>query len=234
MSETKNILVVDDEAKIREVIFSYLTSKGFQIYQAENGKEALTVFRNKPIDLIILDLMLPDLSGEEICTCIRKESSVPIIMLTAKTMEEDMINGLNLGADDYIEKPFSLKELYARTEALLRRCLGSLKPQSSPYIWQDKELMIDLKNKKITKHGELIRLTRSEWNILTALVTSPQKTFSREELLDVAFDPAFDGYDRIIDTHIKNLRKKIEDNPKSPVYVITAHGLGYRFGGEVL
>lgn len=234
MSESKKILVVDDEAKIREVLFSYLTGKGFQVYLAETGKEAFALFKNHAIDLLLLDLMLPDLSGEEVCLCIRKESDVPIIMLTAKTMEEDMINGLHLGADDYIAKPFSLKEVYARIEALLRRSSGGLNVSPRSTIWQDDKLVIDSEKRNVTKCGELISLTRSEWNILSALVNSPQKVFSRAELLDAAFDPSFDGYDRIIDTHIKNLRKKIEDNPKSPVYVITVHGLGYRFGGKTL
>lgn len=234
MSEPKNILVIDDEIKIREVLFSYLTAKGFQIYLAENGTEALTMFQKHPIDLIILDLMLPDSSGEEICTYIRQRSAVPIIMLTAKTMEADIINGLKTGADDYIVKPFSLKELHARIEALLRRCTGILKTQVSSFIWQDGKLSVDLENKAVTKNGFPVSLTKSEWNLLTTLVNSPQRIFSRAELLDIALDPAFCGYDRIIDTHIKNLRKKIEDNPKSPVYIQTVHGLGYRFGGEVL
>lgn len=232
MPGSKNILVVDDEIKIREVLYSYLTAKGFQVYLADNGMEALTLFQKQPIDLIILDLMLPDLPGEEICTRIRKESPVPIIMLTAKTTEDNMINGLKLGADDYIGKPFSLKELHARIEALLRRCSGSLKMPPAPCVWQDGNLSVDLENKKVTKSGGSVSLTKSEWNILTTLVNSPQRVFSRTELLDIALDPTFCGYDRIIDTHIKNLRKKIEDDPKAPVYVKTVHGLGYRFGGE--
>lgn len=234
MSESKNILVIDDEIKIREVLFSYLTAKGFHIYLADSGTEALALFQKFSIDLIILDLMLPDLSGEEICTRIRRKSSVPIIMLTAKTMETDMINGLKIGADDYIVKPFSLKELYARMEALLRRCGGNLNLQPSPFAWQDDKLSVDTKNKKVTKNGRPVNLTKSEWNLLTTLVNSPQRVFSRTELLDIALDPSFCGYDRIIDTHIKNLRKKIEDDPRSPVYIETVHGLGYRFGGKML
>lgn len=234
MVQNKNVLVVDDEKMMREVVSSYLESKGFCVYTAENGAQALKIFETKVIAIIILDLMLPDLPGEEICTRIRKQSRVPIIMLTAKTMEEDMLNGLHIGADDYLTKPFSLKELYARMEAVLRRTSDDLKPLALKFQWNDGDLEADFEKKTVKKQGMLINLTPIEWNILTAFIKYPQKVFTRDELIALSFDKEFDGYDRVIDTHIKNLRKKLEDDPKKPVYIRTVHGVGYQFGGENL
>lgn len=232
MAAKRSILIVDDEEKILEVVASYLEPKGFQVYTAGNGRDGLEIFARECISLVILDLMLPDITGEEICQILRKTSRVPIIMLTAKTMEEDLLNGLNLGADDYMTKPFSLKELYARIEAILRRSGGWLAPLAQKFSWDQGELQIDFERMEVKKHGETVGLTPKEWNILSALIKYPQKVFSREELLELVFGPEFDGYDRVIDTHVKNLRMKIEDDPKKPVYVKTVHGLGYRFGGE--
>jgi len=233
MSSQKAILVVDDEQKILEVVSSYLESKGYTVFTAENGRDALSILESQTIVIIVLDLMLPDLSGEEICSIIRKKSRVPIIMLTAKTQEDDMLNGLHLGADDYITKPFSLKELYARIEVVLRRSSNEIKPLTNKYSWNDGDLIIDFEHNEVKKAGETITLTPSEWKIITALVKNPQKVFSRNDLINIAFDMDFDGYDRVIDTHIKNLRKKIETDSRKPVYVKTSHGLGYKFGGEI-
>lgn len=232
MSERKKILVVDDERMLLEAVSSYLESKGFQVLTAESGEEAITLFHTHRISFLILDLMLPDISGEEICTRIRKSSRVPILMLTAKTQEEDLLHGLSLGADDYLTKPFSLKELYARIQAILRRCSDGTEPLSAKFSWNEDDLCIDFEQKKAVKKGASIRLTPSEWKLLTALATYPQRVFTRDELISIVFDEDFDSYDRVIDTHIKNLRKKIEDDPKNPVYVRTVHGIGYRFGGE--
>lgn len=229
---TKNILVVDDEEMIRDAVSSYLEKKGFHVLTAESGTQALEIFEKQTISFIILDLMLPDLSGEEICTRIRKQSRVPMIMLTAKTMEDDMLNGLSLGADDYMTKPFSLKELYARIEVILRRTSEDLKPLASKFQWNDGDLEADFEQKTVKKQGISVSLTPIEWKILAAFMKYPQKVFTRDDFISLAFDMGFNGYDRVIDTHIKNLRKKIETDPKKPVYIRTVHGIGYKFGGE--
>lgn len=231
MTNLKNILVVDDEKMIREAVSSYLEKQGYHVFMAETGQEALQIFEKQTISFVILDLMLPDLSGEEICIMIRKRSRVPIIMLTAKTMESDMLNGLDIGADDYIMKPFSLKNLYARMQAVLRRSSEDLKPLAEKFSWNSGDLVIDYDRKEVHKSGEAISVTPIEWKILSVFTKYPQKVFTRGDLLAVAFDADFDGYDRVIDTHIKNLRKKIEDDPKKPVYICTVHGMGYKFGG---
>lgn len=228
----QTILVVDDEPMIREAVSSYLTKQGHHVFCADNGREALRIFSQEAITFVILDLMLPDISGEDVCTAIRKQSRVPIIMLTAKTTEADVIDGLQLGADDYMTKPFSLKELYMRITVILRRTANDLKPLTEKYSWNDGDLCIDFEHSEVHKKGVLLTLTPSEWKILSALIKHPKKVFTREELIELVFGPDFTGYDRAIDTHIKNIRKKVEDDPKKPVYVKTAHGLGYRFGGE--
>lgn len=227
-----NILVVDDEAMIRHAVSSYLKQKGFAVYSAQTGKQALRLFEDEKLDFIILDLMLPDISGEEVCTKIRRKSTVPIIMLTAKTMEEDLLNGLHIGADDYMTKPFSLKELYARVEAILRRTAAKAEIKTGRISCNHRDLEVDLEQKIIKKGGAVVGLTPLEWSIFALLMRHPQKVFSRSELIDRVFDIGYDGYDRVIDTHIKNLRKKLEDNPKEPCYIQTVHGFGYKFGGE--
>ena len=231
MTENRNILVVDDEAMIREAVSSYLENQGYRVFRAESGQEALDILNQEAVSFVILDLMLPDLSGEEVCTRIRRRSRVPIIMLTAKTMEDDMIHGLDLGADDYITKPFSLKNLYARMQAVLRRSSDDLKPLVSQFSWNHGDLVIDYEQKEVRKKGETVAVTPIEWKLLAAFTKYPQKIFTRENLIDLAFGLDFTGYDRVIDTHIKNLRKKIEDDPKQPVYLCTVHGMGYKFGG---
>lgn len=228
----QTVLVVDDEPMIREAVSSYLKKQGYQVFSADNGKDALAIFEREAITFVILDLMLPDMSGEEICAIMRKRSRVPIIMLTAKVQEDDMLNGLQIGADDYITKPFSLKELYTRMTVILRRSSDDLKPLSEKYSWNDNDLNIDYRHNEVRKKGNPLSLTPSEWKILSALIKYPKKVYTRNELIELVFGPGFDGYDRVIDTHIKNLRKKVEDNPKKPVYIKTVHGLGYKFGGE--
>ena len=232
MTDQKNVLVLDDEQMIREAVSSYLEKQGFRVFAAETGREALRIFEKQTIAFVILDLMLPDMTGEEICAIIRKQSRVPIIMLTAKTMEEDMLSGLDLGADDYITKPFSLKNLYARMQAVLRRSAEDLKPLAAKFSWNGGDFVIDYDRREIQKKGEGVAVTPIEWKLLSALTKYPQKVFTREDLIAVAFDSDFNGYDRVIDTHVKNLRKKIEDDPKKPVYICTVHGMGYRFGGD--
>lgn len=232
MTGNKSILVVDDEPKILEVITSFLESKGYTVYTAESGLRALDIFEKNNISMLVLDLMLPDISGEEVCARIRKMSRVPIIMLTAKTQEPDLLNGLQIGADDYITKPFSLKELYARMETVLRRTSGDLVSLAVKSSWQNGDLIIDFEKNTVIKKGNPINLTQIERKILSALLKYPGKVFTREELICIVFADDFDGYDRVVDTHIKNLRQKIEDNPKLPVYILTIHGLGYKFGGK--
>ena len=231
MAEKRKLLVADDEEMIREAVASYLESQGYQVFRAENGEEALNILKREPISLVILDLMLPDLPGEEVCVRIRKQSRVPIIMLTAKNVEYDMIHGLDLGADDYITKPFSLKNLSARVQAVLRRSTEDLVPLARQFSWNQGDLVIDYDRKEVRKKGEPVALTAIEWKLLAAFTKYPQKIFTRENLIELVFGLDFSGYDRVIDTHIKNLRKKIEDDSKQPVYLCTVHGKGYKFGG---
>lgn len=232
MEAEKAVLVVDDEEMIREVVSSYLKKKGFPVCTAETGKEALRIFERQSISFVILDLMLPDLSGEEVCAAIRRQSRVPILMLTAKTQEADLLNGLKIGADDYMMKPFSLKELHARMEAILRRTAGGQQTLASKFFWNGGDLEADLGERIVKKQGKPVSMTPIEWKIFSALIRYPQKIFTRDDLIALAFDAGFDGYDRVIDTHVKNLRKKLETDPRRPVYIRTVHGVGYRFGGE--
>lgn len=232
MTEGMNILVVDDERMIREAVSSYLGNHGCRVFQAETGQEALRTFQQESISFVILDLMLPDVSGEEVCMQIRKQSQVPVIMLTAKTMERDMLNGLDIGADDYITKPFSLKNLYARMQAILRRTSGNLEQPSASASWNQGDLVIDYDRKEVRKQGKPVAVTPIEWKLLSAFTRYPQKVFTREDLIEAAFGLDFSGYDRVIDTHVKNLRRKLEDDPKQPVYLCTVHGMGYKFGGS--
>lgn len=230
----KKVLVVDDELKIIEVVKSFLESKGFTVFTAENGKQALDIFDRENIALIVLDLMLPDMTGEEICIQIRKKSRVPIIMLTAKIEESDMLKGLNIGADDYITKPFSLKALYARIEAVLRRSSDDLVPLYNNAYFNGGDLEVDFEIHLIKKNQVEINLTPNEYKLLAALIKYPRRVFTREDLIRVAWGDEFEGYDRAVDSHIKNLRQKIETDPKNPVYVLTIYGIGYKFGGETL
>lgn len=229
---SKNILVVDDEPKILEVITDFLKNKGFYVFAAKNGREALDIFASENILLVVLDLMLPDISGEEICRTIRRQSRTPVIMLTAKVEEDDEVAGLRLGADDYITKPFGLKLLYARIEAVLRRTEKDLVPLMVRNSWHNGDLVIDFEKAELRKKGRILTLTPSERKILSALIKYPGKVFTRDELIHLALVDDFEGYDRAIDSHIKNIRQKIEDDPKNPVYILTVHGLGYKFGGE--
>lgn len=228
----KKVLVVDDEPKIIEVVKSFLESKGFTVFAAENGKQALEIFERGNIALIVLDLMLPDMTGEEICMQIRKKSRVPIIMLTAKIEEVDMLTGLNIGADDYITKPFSLKALYARIEAVLRRSSDDLVPLYNKASFNGGDLEVDFESHNIKKNQVEINLTPNEYKLLAALIKYPSRVFTREDLIKIALGDEFEGYDRAVDSHIKNLRQKIETDPKNPIYVLTSYGIGYKFGGE--
>ncbi len=227
-----SILVVDDEPKILEVLTALLESRGFRVFSAEDGAKALELFDQHNVALVLLDLMMPGMSGEEVCRAIRRKSRVPIIMLTAKADEDNVVDGLMLGADDYITKPFGLKELAARVESVLRRTQSDIKPLTVRSSWRDGDLTVDFENDEVRKKGIVVSLTSSEIKILSALMKHPGKVYTREELIALALGSDFDGYDRAIDSHVKNIRKKLEDNPKSPVYVLTIAGHGYKFGGE--
>lgn len=228
----QKILVVDDEAKIVEVVRSYLENSGYTVYEAYSGKEALDKFDKENPALVILDLMLPDITGEEICKILRKKSRVPIIMLTAKVEEEDILKGLNIGADDYITKPFSPRQLVARVEAVLRRANDALISLSRIISFNNGDLVIDTLKYEVKKCEEVVNLTPNEYKLLLTMAKYPYKAFTRDELICMAFGEDFDGYDRTIDTHIKNIRQKIESDPKNPEYILTVHGIGYRFVGD--
>jgi DNA-binding response OmpR family regulator len=228
----KNILVIDDEKKIVEVVKSYLENEGYTVYEAYSGKDALDMFEKANPCLLVLDLMLPDFSGEEICKAVKKKSSVPIIMLTAKVEEENIINGLEIGADDYITKPFSPRQLAARVKTVLRRVADSAVPSSDILSFNEDELIVDNIKHEVKKNHNIVNLTPTEYKILMAMVKYPKMAFTREELVYMALGDEYEGFDRVIDTHIKNLRQKLEYNPKEPKYILTIHGIGYRFGGE--
>lgn len=230
--QKKQILLVEDEVKISGVVADFLVSKGYLVLWAKDGKEALELFHKEKISLVLLDLMLPFLSGEEVCARIRKISRVPIIMLTAKSDEADMLNGLGIGADDYITKPFSLKALLARIEAVLRRASEDLEVLSNKYSYNGGDLTIDPYNRIVKKQSQEVRLTPNEYKLLTTFIKYPSKVFTRDELISIAYGDEFEGFDRTIDSHIKNLRQKIESDPKKPIYVKTIHGVGYKFGGD--
>ncbi len=232
MEQGKRILVVEDEEKIADVVKSFLESKGFTVSIAKDGKKALELFEREKISLVVLDLMLPELSGEEVCIALREKSRVPIIMLTAKSDEADMLTGLGIGADDYITKPFSLKALHARIEAVLRRAGDQPLMMNARKAYQNEDLVVDFESHNIYKRSEEVKLTPNEFKILATLAKYPNKVFTRDELITAALGTEFEGFDRTIDSHIKNLRQKIETDPRSPVYVKTIHGVGYKFGGE--
>ena len=231
MDVTNDVLIVDDEKMIRDAVSAYFTKMGCHTYQADNGRDALALFEKTPISFVILDLMLPGMSGEDVCREIRKKSRVPIIMLTAKTQEESILNGLHIGADDYVTKPFSVKQLYARMEAVMRRVSDEYKSLTGRLIWQD-DLVIDFEEATVRKKGLPLSLTKSEWKILSSMASYPKKVFTRDELMEITFGGDADSFDRVIDTHIKNLRKKLESDPRNPVYIKTIHGIGYKFGGD--
>jgi two-component system alkaline phosphatase synthesis response regulator PhoP len=221
------ILVIEDEKKIAELVKAYLEKEGFEVTAAQTGKQAVSVLKNK-FDLIILDLMLPDMDGEDICRSIRKDSDIPIIMLTAKSEEEDRIKGLGIGADDYVVKPFSPRELVARVKALLRRTKG---PKQS-VSFNKGDLVIDSLRFEIKKDGAPVVLTPTEFKLLQCLAEHPGQIFSRLQLVNIILGYDFEGYDRTIDAHIKNIRHKIEEDPREPSYIKTVYGVGYRFIGQ--
>lgn len=227
---SRKILIADDEQHILESLVSYLKQDGFQVVTARNGREAVFVFRHEQPDLVILDIMMPEMDGREAARFIRKESSVPLIFLTARVEEVDQIAGLEIGADEYITKPFSPRVVVARVRAILRRVHGEL--TAEPAIFRVKALELNTETRLVYLDGKRIDLTPSEFGILKALITRPGRVFTRMELLDTVQGEAFAGYERTIDVHVKNLRLKIETDPRNPEFIETAYGVGYRMRAE--
>ncbi len=223
----KSILVVDDEESIVEVIKAYLEKEGCKVYTAHEGRRALAIVRDEKIDFVILDLMLPDIMGEEVCKEIRSFSDVAILMLTAKINEGDKIYGLDSGADDYLIKPFSPKELMARVRAIFRR---TSKETEANISLNNGDLLINIEKMEVRRAGKPIELTSTEFKILALLVNNKGRIFSREELITKVLGYDYEGYDRTIDTHIKNIRQKIES--EGTKYIATVYGAGYKFLGE--
>ena len=226
---SKTVLVVDDEARLVNLVKAYLEQGGFRVVTAKDGREALFIARQEKPDLILLDIMMPEMDGHEFMRVHRQERPTPIILLTAKVEEDDKIVGLELGADDYITKPFSPRELLARVRAVLRR--GNL-PTASTARLRVADVTLDLERFLVEVDGERIDLTRSEFDLLAILMGAPGRAFSRLDLLDKLQGTAFEGSERTVDVHIKNLRAKIEQNPRKPRYVETVYGIGYRFAPE--
>lgn len=225
-----SILIIEDEAGISHIEKKYLEKEGYEVEQAFDGNEALKILEEKEFDLILLDLMLPGISGEQLMEYIRANSPTPVIMITAKVEEEQIIDGLKLGADDYISKPFSPKEMVQRVKTVLRRVEKYNLPKSEWLTIDQGRLKIDFDHHKLLKDNIEISLTNNEFKIVQTLFSNPQKIFTREEIIEIAFGMHYDAYDRAIDTHIKNIRHKIEDQPKSPKYIKTIYGVGYKAG----
>lgn len=223
------ILIVEDEEKISEILKAYLEKEGYNVYNVSKGLDAIKLFEKIKFNLVILDLMLPDISGEEVCINLRKISNVNIFMLTAKSTLEDRIEGLNLGADEYLVKPFSPRELTARVNALFRRININ---KSKSKIYNNGDLEINYDKRIVTVRGNEISLTPNEFNILQILSSNGGKVFTREQLIERIMGIDFQGFDRTIDVHIKNIRKKIEVDSKNPKYIITVTRIGYKFCGE--
>lgn len=223
---SKKILVVDDEKKFVNVLRAYLEQAGFAVVTASDGKSALAAFRREKPNLVLLDLNLPEMDGLDVARHIRKESNAPIIMLTALVEETDRLIGLELGADDYITKPFSPREVVARVRAVLRRVEGETAPAE---ILRARAIEMDLTKHVVTVQGRVVELTPTEFDLLAALMKNPGRAFTRMQLLDLVQGESFEGYERTIDAHIKNLRQKLGDDPKQPQYILTVFGVGYKF-----
>lgn len=225
-----SILVIEDEDKVSGIIKGYLEKEGYRVYCARRGLEGINLFKKERFDLVILDLMLPDIDGEEVCKALRRMSDVYIFMLTAKASLLDKLEGLNIGADEYLTKPFSPRELTARVNALFRR----LDAEGENIISFDGgNFQIDASSRRLKINGKEIALTPNEFDILYTLALNKGKVLTREKIIDKVFGIDFNGTDRTIDVHIKNIRKKIEENARSPKYIITVTKIGYKFGGDV-
>jgi len=227
MANMKKVLVVEDDKKTSELVRLYLENDGYRVVAAYSGDKALELARSERPDLILLDLLLPQIDGLEVCRILRQESDVPIIMLTAKSTERDKLIGLELNADDYITKPFSPRELVARIRAVLRRTRDIPHPSQRQAIFG--ELHIDFLRQEVSAAGRSTSLTPAEFRLLAALAAEPGRVFSRSQLIDRAFGYEFDGFERTIDVHVANLRRKVEPDPKRPRYIKSVYGVGYKF-----
>ncbi len=232
MSSPTRILVVEDEARIAEVVQSYLEREGHMVVRAATGEDALADFARRRPDLVVLDLGLPGMPGEDVCRRIRAASDVPIIMLTAKDGEEDLVKGLQLGADDYLTKPFSPRELTARVRALLRRARGGDEPQADVLERAGGRLVVDSARRRATLDGAPVDLTESEFRLLQTLARFPGRVYTRFELVDKVQGYQYEGYERTIDAHVKNLRRKLGEDARAPRLVLTVYGRGYAFAEE--
>jgi DNA-binding response OmpR family regulator len=227
-----SVLVVEDEININDVVKHYLEKEGYIVYQSFDGKSALEFFDKHNPNIIILDIMLPDILGTQVCKEIREKSNAHIIMLTAKSDETSVIEGLNIGADEYITKPFSARELVARINSISRRINKNNENSDNIYCFNNNELIINSDKYEVKKSGKLVNLTATEYKILLSMAKYPNKVFTREGLVVCSFGYDYDGIDRVIDAHIKNIRQKIEDDVKNPIYITTVYGIGYKFSGE--
>ena len=225
----KKILVVDDEKQIVDIVKAYLEREGYHVVTAYDGESALTIVSKEMPDMVILDLMLPGVSGLDVCRRLRSHSDVPIIMLTARDEVSDRIVGLELGADDYVPKPFDPKELVSRVRALFRRSGTKITPGS---VLSIAGLAIDIEKRVVQRCGNNLDLTATEFELLRVLAENPGRVYTRMQILDLIQGDSFEGYERTVDSHVKNLRKKIEPDPEHPQYILTVYGVGYKLGGE--
>ena len=226
------ILVVEDDPKIGHIVKAYLETAGFRVILADRGGVALEAAQKESLLLVILDLMLPDTSGEELCLKLKELADTPIIMLTAKASEEERVAGFSLGADDYVVKPFSPRELVLRVKALLKRSEKRDQAGEGPVSFNNGSLVIDSRNYKVILTGRETSLTSTEFKVLLALAASPHRVFTRSELVEKALGYQFEGYERSVDAHIKNIRRKLDDDPQNPTFIHTVYGVGYRFSGN--
>lgn len=231
INNEKRILLIDDELKITTILAAYLEKEGYQTAVAHDGSEASLLLQRHPFDLILLDLMLPDISGETLCSTIRTHYRTPVIMLTAKNDESDILNGLQIGADDDITKPFSPRIVVAKVKAVLRRAQRDYLV-SAPVSYGNGHLQINFQNKTVKRQGETVHLTPTEYQLLSVMSKAPHRIFSRGQLISFALKDDYDGYDRSVDTYIKSLRSKIEPDRRNSVFITTVHGFGYQFLGQ--
>lgn len=229
---TNRVVIVEDDRKIAKIVKVYLENNGFKVMHFEKGRDAIDFALKETPLLVILDLKLPDISGEAVCKELKEIGDIPIIMLTAKSQEEERITGFALGADDYVVKPFSPKELVYRVKAVLKRAKRDDLNKVYPISFNNGLITIDGRSYEVRKRAKTIDVTPTEFKLLFVLASNPQKVFTREELVEKALGYQFEGYERSIDAHIKNIRRKIEDDPKNPELILTVYGLGYRFSGK--
>lgn len=229
---TRTILVVDDEREIVDIVRDYLERAGFRVLTSYNGSTALRLARTERPSLIILDLMIPEIDGLDVVRSLRSDpstASLPVILLTARVEETDRLIGLELGADDYITKPFSPREVVARVRAVLRRTENQTDTMGVVHVG---DLVIDVTRRTVRRDGTLVELTATEFDLLAILIREPGRPYTRTQLLELAYDVAYDGMDRTVDAHIKNLRRKLEPDPRHPRYILTIYGIGYKFSEE--